>query len=138
MNWIPLSAWVDQLESGARPKGGIKDGVGDVPSLGAEHLSNDGGFNFVKLKLIPLEFYERMKKGRVVQNDILIVKDGATTGKVSFVNGTFPYRNAAINEHVFRLSVNRKKADPGFVFRFLQSPTGQAGILSDFRGATVG
>ena len=34
------------------------------------------------------------------QNDILIVKDGATTGKVSFVNGDFPYVHAAINEHV--------------------------------------
>lgn len=138
MNGIPLSDWVDELESGARPAGGIKVGVGEVPSLGAEHLSDDGGFNFAKDKRIPLEFYNSMKKGRVRPDDILIVKDGATTGKVSFVGPDFPYSEAAINEHVFRVSVSRKKADPRFVFRYLQSPGGQQQIMSDFRGATVG
>jgi len=138
MKTIPLSAWVDELESGARPKGGIKDGVGEVPSLGAEHLADDGGFNFAKDKRIPYDFFRSMKKGRIKSDDILIVKDGATTGKVSFVNGDFPYDEAAINEHVFRLGVSRKKADPRFVFRYLQSPLGQEQIMSDFRGATVG
>jgi type I restriction enzyme S subunit len=135
---IPLSNWVDELESGARPTGGIKLGVGEVPSLGAEHLSDDGGFNFAKDKRIPLEFFNSMKKGRVRPDDILIVKDGATTGKVSFVGPDFPYSEAAINEHVFRVSVSRKKADPRFVFRYLQSPRGQQQIMRDFRGATVG
>jgi type I restriction enzyme S subunit len=138
MKTVPLSDWVGELESGARPKGGIKDGIGEVPSLGAEHLADDGGFNFAKDKRIPYDFYRSMKKGRIQTGDILIVKDGATTGKVSFVNGEFPYEEAAINEHVFRLGVSRKKADPRFVFRYLQSPFGQQQIISDFRGATVG
>ena len=138
MRTVPLSAWVDELESGARPKGGIKDGNGEVPSIGAEHLADDGGFNFAKDKRIPYDFFCTMKKGHIQRNDILIVKDGATTGKTSFVNGDFPYEEAAINEHVFRLGVSRKKADPRFVFRYLQSPLGQQQIMSDFRGATVG
>lgn len=138
MNTISLSEWVGELESGARPKGGIKDGVGDIPSLGAEHLSDDGGFNFQKIKKIPAEFFRSMRKGHIKKYDILIVKDGATTGKVSFVNGDFPFEEAAINEHVFRLAVDERKADPTFVFRFLQTPEGQAGIMSDYRGATVG
>lgn len=138
MRTVPLSDWVDELESGARPKGGIKDGIGEVPSLGAEHLADDGGFNFAKDKRIPYDFFRSMKKGRIQTDDILIVKDGATTGKVSFVSGDFPYEEAAINEHVFRLGVSRKKADPRFVFRYLQSQLGQQQIMSDFRGATVG
>lgn len=138
MKTIPLSEWVDELESGARPKGGIKDGVGEIPSLGAEHLSDNGGFNFTKDKRIPYDFFRSMVKGHIRQDDILIVKDGATTGKTSFVNGSFPYEEAAINEHVFRLSVQRKRADPRFVFRYLQSPLGQQQIMTDFRGATVG
>lgn len=138
MNRVPLSHWVEELESGARPKGGIKDGVGEVPSLGAEHLSDNGGFNFSKDKRIPIEFYRSMKKGRTRRDDILVVKDGATTGKVSFVGPDFPYSEAAINEHVFRVSVSQNRADPRFVFRYLQSPGGQQQIMSDFRGATVG
>jgi len=138
MNQVPLSEWIYKLESGARPKGGVKKGSGDIPSLGAEHLADDGGFNFDNLKLIPSEFYQTLGKGRIRYKDILIVKDGATTGKVSFVGDDFPYEEAAINEHVFRLRIDEAKADPGFVFRFLQSPIGQAAIQKDFRGATVG
>ncbi len=65
MKTVPLSDWVDELESGARPKGGIKDGLGEVPSLGAEHLADDGGFNFMKDKRIPYDFFRSMKKGRI-------------------------------------------------------------------------
>ena len=138
MSSVALTNWVETLESGSRPKGGIKDGQGEVPSIGAEHLSDDGGFNFAKERRISFEFYESLKKGRIERNDIIIVKDGATTGKVSFVNGGFPYVHAAINEHVFRLVVDARKADPSFVFRYLQSARGQVEIMRDFRGATVG
>jgi type I restriction enzyme S subunit len=138
MSRVPLSAWLSDLESGARPKGGIKDGVGDIPSLGAEHLAGDGGFNFSKDKRIPRDFFESMTKGRIRRNDILIVKDGATTGKVSFVGDDFPYEDAAINEHIFLVRVSNNLADPKFVFRYLQTPQGQSEIMRDFRGATVG
>jgi len=135
---ILLSNIISSLESGSRPKGGVSGTSGDIPSLGAEHLDDQGGFNFTNLKLIAQDFYKSLKKGRIKPNDILIVKDGATTGKVGFVNEHFPYNDAAINEHLFRVEIDKKKADPSFVFRFLSSGLGKHQILKDFRGATVG
>lgn len=79
-----------------------------------------------------------MKRGKVQPDDIIIVKDGATTGKTSFVNEQFPHFPCAINEHVFRLAINQKVADPKYVFYYLYSPKGNKEILDDFRGATVG
>ena len=45
------------LESGSRPKGGVRDILEGIPSLGGEHLNADGGFNFKKIKYIPEEFF---------------------------------------------------------------------------------
>ena len=126
------------LESGSRPKGGVRKSTGKIPSLGAEHLNNDGRFNFSKTKHISYSFFNSMKKGKISTGDILIVKDGATTGKIGFVDSEFPFREAAINEHVFRLRVDESMAWPDYIFHYLQSPTGKVQILSDFRGATVG
>lgn len=138
MSTIQLSECVETLESGSRPRGGIKEGQDGIPSLGAEHLTNSGGFDFKKLKRIPTDYYNSLKRGRIAEGDILVVKDGATTGKVSFVTADFPFEEAAINEHIFRLVIDQRKANPKFVFRYLQSPQGQMEIMRDFRGATVG
>lgn len=136
MNLIKLTHLIDVIESGSRPKGGAtKEGI---PSIGGEHINRIGGFLFRNLKYIPLDFYQQMKNGKIHKNDILVVKDGATTGKVSFVDDSFPYENAAINEHVFRLEVNKNMVLPKFIFYYLYSPMGQNDILKDFRGATVG
>ncbi|KPF99702.1 hypothetical protein IP86_08695 [Rhodopseudomonas sp. AAP120] len=135
---VALGQLVAELESGARPKGGASADTGEVMSLGAEHLADDGSFSFKNPKRIPKEFYEKLPGGRVSPGDILIVKDGATTGKTSFVNDDFPFHEAAINEHVFRLSVKPHEADSKYIFRYLASPRGKHEILKDFRGATVG
>ena len=66
------------------------------------------------------------------------MKDGATTGKTSFVDNNFPYQDAAVNEHLFIVRIDPKVAFPKFVFYYLFSTAGQQQILSDFRGATVG
>nr|UKE85564.1 restriction endonuclease subunit S [Pectobacterium sp. PL152] len=68
----------------------------------------------------------------------MIVKDGATTGKVSYVSSDFPFERAAINEHLFALTVDSAIAHPRYVFSFLKSPQGQKEILKDFRGAAIG
>lgn len=133
-----LADVLTNIDSGGRPKGGIKEGEGEIPSLGAEHLNDEGGFSFKKLKCVTREFYNSLQKGHIELNDILIVKDGATTGKVSFVSDEFPYKEASINEHLFRLSINSQIAFPKYVFYYLRSSFGQKQILSDFRGATVG
>ncbi|PIR55632.1 restriction endonuclease [Candidatus Peregrinibacteria bacterium CG10_big_fil_rev_8_21_14_0_10_36_19] len=135
---VNLSKVISELESGSRPKGGVKDGVGSIASLGAEHLESNGGFNFKKVKYVPDEFFRSQSKGIIRSNDILIVKDGATTAKVSFVDDNFPFKEASINEHLFRIKVNTELAIPKFVFWYLFSNYGKDQVLSDFRGATVG
>lgn len=136
MEKVELSRIVERLESGSRQKGGSV-GAG-VISIGGTHLSNNGGFKWDKKEYISEDFYLKLRSGRVKNQDILIVKDGATTGKISFVDESFPYKDAAINEHVFRLEINKDHANPKYVFYFLYSPSGQEQILNDFRGATVG
>ena len=137
VNRVALGEIVKELENGSRPEGGVNDD-GDVFSIGGEHLNNLGGFDFSSVKLISRDFYNQMKRGKIKPADIIIVKDGATTGKTSFVNEQFPHFPCAINEHVFRLAVNQKAADPRYVFYYLYSPKGNKEILDDFRGATVG
>jgi len=134
---VPLAEIVEELENGSRPQGGVDDN-GDVFSVGGEHLNDFGGFDFSSVKLISHDFYNKMNRGKVKPDDIIIVKDGATTGKTSFVTERFPYFPCAINEHVFRLSVKQEFADPRYIFYYLYSSKGNKEILDDFRGATVG
>lgn len=129
---------ISSLESGSRPRGGASDTSGDIPSLGGEHLTSDGGFDFSKPKLIPRKYFASMKSGHIRPLDILIVKDGATTGKISLVRSDFPFAEAAVNEHVFRFDLDQTRADARYVFRYLHSAEGQRAILADFRGSTVG
>lgn len=136
MKLINLNEIIIELESGSREKGGsINSGV---LSIGAKHLSSDGTFNLNKKEYVSEKFYKKMKSGKIKPLDILIVKDGATTGKTVFVEEEFPYKNAVINEHVFRVRINNEYANSKYVFYFLNSFSGQKQVLSDFRGATVG
>jgi type I restriction enzyme S subunit len=111
---------------------------GEIPSIGGEHLTADGDFDFSNIKRIPESFFNSMRAGRIAPQDILVVKDGATTGKTSFVSGGFPYGRAAVNEHVFCVRVDPQYAVPAYVYHFLHSSEGQLAIQLDFRGATVG
>ena len=138
MKHLLLNELVTVLESGSRPKGGVRAGTGEVLSLGAEHLSEHGDLDLSKAKRIPQSFFEVMGSGRVEVDDILIVKDGATTGRTALIRPDPVVVKAAINEHVFRLRINFQLALPSYVFHFLRSATGQSQVLSDFRGATVG
>jgi type I restriction enzyme S subunit len=126
------------MENGSRPKGGVSSIVEGVPSVGGEHLNSTGGFSFDNLRLVSEEFYLQMKRGHIRPRDILIVKDGATTGKVSFVSESFPYQRAAINEHIFLLRADTNVVLPQYLFFYLFSPRGQHQILSCFQGAAIG
>ena len=126
------------LESGSRPRGGVRGIAEGIPSLGGEHLNDEGSFNFEKIKYVPEKYFKSLNKGQINPNDIIVVKDGATTGKTSFVDDSFPHEHAAVNEHLFIVRVDPEEALPKFVFYYLFSSKGQKEILSDFRGATVG
>lgn len=94
---VPLGS-VITIESGSRQKGGaIESGI---PSIGGEQIDEKGNIRFNKMRYVSEQHFRSMKKGILQKNDVLIVKDGATTGKIGF----YPYDNqAAINEHVYLL-----------------------------------
>ena len=48
-----LGDLVSQLEIGKRPKGGVQGIESGIPSIGAEHLDNNGNFKFQKIKNRP-------------------------------------------------------------------------------------
>jgi len=133
-----LKEVINSIENGSRPKGGVKGIRNGVPSVGAEHLDSNGGFDFSKIKFIPTDFYDSLKRGKIVYEDVLIVKDGATTGKTSFINKDFPHREAAVNEHVFIIRANKNKALPEFLFFFIYSKHGQIQIQKNFHGSAQG
>ena len=102
---VPLGTTLATLETGTRPKGGVTGIIKGVPSISAEHMTPFGDFDFTALRFIPKDFYDKMTRGHIKKNDILVVKDGATTGKTSYVDSSFPFGEAVINEHVFLVTV---------------------------------
>lgn len=132
-----LGEVLKMIESGSRPKGGVFEIKEGIPSIGAEHLNSFGRFNFDNIRFIPKEFFDAMNRGKIQKGDVLVVKDGATTGKVSFVGDNFPYAHAAVNEHVFRLRA-KEPLEQEFLFWFLYSPLGQIQIQQEFHGSAQG
>lgn len=132
-----LDEILQSIESGSRPKGGVRGIKTGIPSIGGEHINEEGGFRFDSIKFVPVSFFERMNQGHIQAGDILIVKDGATTGKVALIRDDFPYDPAVVNEHVF---ICRFAEDlyPSFIFYFLFSKEGQDRILNNFRGSAQG
>ncbi|MDA8000968.1 MAG: restriction endonuclease subunit S [Alphaproteobacteria bacterium] len=128
---------VCEIHSGRRPRGGaVSDGV---LSIGGEHINSDGSFNLSNPKYIPGDFFHRLKRGKIEVGDVLVVKDGATTGKVGFFNEDAPFEIGAVNEHVFILrSRNRENLVPSYLYWLLTSKEGNAEILKHKTGAAQG
>lgn len=103
----PLGDYLDVLETGRRPKGGVSGITIGVPSVGAESIWGIGKFDFGKTKFVPEDFYERTSAGRVLHNDVLLYKDGGKPGvfkpRVGMFGHAFPFDRFCINEHVFRM-----------------------------------
>ena len=121
------------LISGLRPKGGASDE--GIPSLGGEHITLDGRINFsdVNAKYIPEKFFKIMTKGKTEENDILINKDGANTGKVAMLKKKF-YKDIAINEHLFIIR-SKKLFVQQYLFYWLFSRFGQKQITDRITGS---
>ena len=136
--WTTIEDILLTLESGGRPKGGVKNIKEGIPSIGGEHLSYNGSFNFTEIRYIPKEFYAKMTRGYIRKKDILVVKDVATTGKTAFVSDSFPYNKAAANEHVFILRVLEDYTIPKYLFFWMQSLYGQKCVTDNFQGTAQG
>lgn len=103
-----LNNFLTTCESGSRPKGGIKDeDYDEAVSLGGEQIGMDGNLDLAKIPYVSFEFYENSSKGKVIDQDILICKDGALTGKTCFVDKSlFASKKVMVNEHIFILRGN--------------------------------
>ena len=128
---VPLSAAVD-IQSGSREKGGALDS--GIPSIGGEQIDEKGNIRFNKMKYVSEDHFRSMTKGVLRAGDVLIVKDGATTGKIGF----FPHDiAAAVNEHVFIL---RAKAfvEPQYLYRCLRADAFQNKLRPFIKGIIGG
>lgn len=134
----PLNQLLSLLESGNRPSGGVSRYSEGIPSLGGEHISNNGKLNLEELKFVPFDFYIQSNKGKISKGDVLICKDGALTGKVARVPQDFVHQNAMVNEHVFILRANEKNLKQDYLFHFLFSEDGQSLLKSNITGQAQG
>lgn len=126
-----LGNHLDVLETGRRPKGGVKDISEGVPSVGAESIIGIGRFDFGKTKYVTEDFFVGMKSGHVQSLDVMLYKDGGKPGdfrpRVSMFGEGFPFERYAINEHVFRM----RSKSLGQAYLFLQMSHDR--ILNDLR-----
>jgi type I restriction enzyme S subunit len=117
-----LGAQLAGLESGKRPKGGIREVEDGIPSIGAENINGIGQHDFTSEKFIPRAFFQEMRKGVVRDRDVAIYKDGAYIGKSSFFRDGFPHSECCVNEHVFLLRTNGVRLKQNALYLWLQEP----------------
>lgn len=118
----PLVHVLQAIETGGRPKGGVSENSGEIPSLGGENIHEQGGMRYKSVKKIEKTFFINMTTGILEKYDVLINKDGANTGKVGFYNGKFA--QAAINEHLFLLRGKEEALNQKFLYYILLSTLG--------------
>lgn len=124
--WImtTLEDAVSVLETGSRPKGGIKGIDSGVPSIGAENIFGLAKYDFSKTKYVTRDFFNSMRRGILGERDVLVYKDGGRPGEFEphiamFGNG-FPYSECCINEHVYRI-VSKKPFSQEYLYLHLSS-----------------
>ncbi|RZV08760.1 type I restriction enzyme S subunit [Natrinema hispanicum] len=122
-----LSSWLSSLETGGRPKTSERSESDSVLSIGGAHISG-GSFDLDEPVRISEDYYDGLKSGKIEEDDILLVKDGATIGKSTYVNSV-PEERAAVNSHVYIIRVDDEKYDPRFLYNFVNSRIGLDQIL---------
>lgn len=120
------------IESGSRQKGGAI--VSGIPSIGGEQIDNLGRIRIEKMRYISEDHFNNMTKGVLKKGDVLIVKDGATTGKVGYFNHDF---KAAVNEHVFILRA-KESIYSNYLFYVLRSQAFQEKLQPIIKGIIGG
>lgn len=123
-SFAALGDVVDVLETGKRPAGGVSEYKEGVPSIGAESIVGLGVFDYSKTKFVPRPYYDAMQRGRIQSRDILLYKDGGRPGEfephVTMFGDGFPFDEACINEHVFRIRA-RFPLTQQFLYHWLSS-----------------
>lgn len=111
---------IDKLESGRRPKNSLPEDK-MIVSLGAGDIKGVGEYSNNNEYLIPYSFFKELSRGRVENKDIAVYKDGAYTGKVTMFRDDFPYKELAINEHVFLVRCKDQKMQNYLLFTLKQN-----------------
>lgn len=124
------------LESGSRPNGGVSNYEVGILSFGGEHINHKCQIEVNNTKFIPLEYHLKNLMTETQLLDILLVKDGATTGKIGIIEKE-EHTNCNINEHVFLIRLDLSKSSPYFVLNLLASTFYQKIIKRIITGATV-
>jgi type I restriction enzyme S subunit len=126
------------LESGNRPRGGVlAHNPNGVLSIGGENINWDGSLELDDCLRFNESFYDSLRKGKIEVGDVLLVKDGATIGKLAYISRV-PEERAMVNEHVFLLKTDPAKFDSRFLFYFLFSEVGQQQIEGSISGSAQG
>ena len=132
-HWPTVSlGLVANIESGSRQKGGAVNS--GIPSIGGEQIDEKGNIRFDKMKYISEEHFRAMKKGVLKNGDVLMVKDGATTGKTGFFGYNF---QAAVNEHVFVLR-SKETIHPYYMYSIIRSHAFQERLKPYIKGIIGG
>lgn len=123
------------LESGSRPSGGVSQYESGVLSFGGEHINDKCEIEIRTPKYIPTEYHQNHLLTKTKLHDILLVKDGATTGKIGIITDE-NYTGQNINEHVFMMRFN-ESADSFFILNLLATSLYQKLIGKAITGTTV-
>lgn len=132
---IELKNLISFLESGSRPKGGVNNISEGIFSIGGEHVDVYCNVGNGKPKYVPHKFHQQNKLTETKLHDIILVKDGATTGKIGIIS-LKEFENQNINEHVFIIRSNNN-INPFYLGYFLYSSCGQIQLKREITGATV-
>jgi type I restriction enzyme M protein len=136
---MPLATLLESLSAGKSPEGGVTRSIGEIPSVVVENITPDGGIDMdATINYVPESFYEGVAtKAGLDVDDLLIAKDGATTGKTAVVTSDFPFESAICSEHVFRMRV-KSGVNPHYLHAFLNGDLGQLQIQTIASGGAQG
>ena len=136
---VKLAAVFESLNAGQSPEGGVTKSVGAIPAISIEVISTAGEIEAGSVEnFVPQTFFDDVwEKAGIRKGDILIAKDGATTGKTGIIEADFPYREAICTEHIFRCRV-REGVDPSYVHAFLNGELGQLQLQTIVNGGAQG
>ncbi|MDE5579243.1 MAG: restriction endonuclease subunit S [Alistipes sp.] len=133
-----IESIVESIETGSRPTGGVKNNPRGILSLGGEHIDNASGrLNLSAPKYVDENFFDKATSGIIKDNDILLCKDGALTGKIALVRDELHHRKAMVNEHVFIIR-SKSLTTQKYLFHILYSNIGQSILKHNVTGSAQG
>jgi len=140
---IPLGWQLTTLGDIAKKEYGLVDGpfgsnlpaseyvLLGVPVIRGSNLSLGGvSFKGDEFVYVSEKTAKRLERSLCVPEDIVFTKKG-TLGQTGFVPTTHRYKKFLISSNQMKLSVDRKVADPRFVYYYVSSPTSREKIIRD-------